>query len=92
MVQPSNRRHAARRVSPPALELGQRVAGSSSVATLVSDEIVIDRIEQRLPEAEAAGGAIFDGFPRTLAQAQALDAMLEHRGSRYRPRDPAQGQ
>jgi adenylate kinase len=47
---------------------------------LVSDEIVIALIEERLPEAEAAGGAIFDGFPRTLAQAQALDAMLKTRG------------
>ncbi len=36
---------------------------------LVSDEIVIELIEDRLPEAEAAGGAIFDGFPRTIAQA-----------------------
>jgi adenylate kinase family enzyme len=43
---------------------------------LVSDEIVIELIESRLPEAEAAGGAIFDGFPRTIAQAEALDAML----------------
>ena len=49
---------------------------------LVSDSIVVELIEQRLPEAEAAGGAIFDGFPRTLAQADALDAMLEHRTSR----------
>ena len=63
-------------------ELGKRVAGIMERGELVSDEIVIELIEERLPEAEAAGGAIFDGFPRTLAQAQALDAMLEHRGSR----------
>jgi len=63
-------------------ELGQRVSGIMERGDLVSDEIVIELIEQRLPEAEAAGGAIFDGFPRTIAQAQALDLMLEHRGSR----------
>jgi len=63
-------------------ELGQRVAGVMERGELVTDEIVIELIEQRLPEAEAAGGAIFDGFPRTLAQAQALDLMLEQRGSR----------
>jgi adenylate kinase len=63
-------------------ELGQRVAGIMERGDLVSDDIVIELIGQRLPEAEAAGGAIFDGFPRTLAQAQALDLMLEQRGSR----------
>jgi adenylate kinase len=63
-------------------DLGKRVAGIMERGDLVSDEIVIELIEQRLPEAEAAGGAIFDGFPRTIAQAEALDAMLEHRGSR----------
>jgi adenylate kinase len=63
-------------------DLGRRVSGIMERGELVSDEIVIELIEQRLPEAEAAGGAIFDGFPRTIAQAQALDAMLEHRGSR----------
>ena len=47
---------------------------------LVSDEIVVELIESRLPEADAAGGAIFDGFPRTLAQAEALDKMLAGRG------------
>ena len=61
-------------------ELGQRVSGIMERGELVSDEIVIELIEQRLPEAEAAGGAIFDGFPRTLAQAQALDLMLKGRG------------
>ena len=62
-------------------ELGQRVDGIMKRGELVSDAIVIELIENRLPEAEAAGGAIFDGFPRTLAQAQALDLMLRGRGS-----------
>jgi adenylate kinase len=48
---------------------------------LVTDEIVIALIEDRLPQSEAAGGAIFDGFPRTVAQAEALDAMLKGRGA-----------
>jgi len=63
-------------------ELGQKVAGIIQRGELVSDDIVIALIEERLPEAEAAGGAIFDGFPRTLAQAQALDIMLERRGGK----------
>src|ERR1700754_2251884 len=63
-------------------ELGQRVSGIMQRGELVSDEIVIELIESRLPEAEAAGGAIFDGFPRTLAQAEALDAMLAGRGAK----------
>lgn len=63
-------------------ELGRRVAAIMDAGSLVSDEIVIDLIEERLPEAEAAGGAIFDGFPRTLAQAQALDALLRGRNAR----------
>jgi adenylate kinase len=60
--------------------LGLKVEGIMSRGELVSDEIVIALIEERLPEAEAAGGAIFDGFPRTLAQAEALDIMLKGRG------------
>jgi len=63
-------------------ELGKRVEGVMQRGELVTDEIVIALIEERLPEAEAAGGAIFDGFPRTTAQAQALDLMLQARGSR----------
>lgn len=61
-------------------ELGKRVEGIMQRGELVSDEIVIELIESRLPEAEAAGGAIFDGFPRTLRQAEALDKMLAGRG------------
>ncbi|MBI1682658.1 adenylate kinase [Caulobacter hibisci] len=61
-------------------ELGQKVKGVLDRGDLVTDEIVIALIEERLPEAEAAGGAIFDGFPRTVAQAEALDRMLAARG------------
>jgi adenylate kinase len=57
-------------------ELGKRVEGIMAHGELVTDEIVISLIEQRLPQLEGTGGAIFDGFPRTLAQAEALDAML----------------
>ena len=61
-------------------ELGKRVEGIMQRGELVSDEIVIELIESRLPEADAAGGAIFDGFPRTLPQAEALDKLLQGRG------------
>src|SRR6201992_780593 len=63
-------------------ELGKRVAAIMDAGSLVSHEIVIALIEEALPEAEKAGGAIFDGFPRTVAQAEALDAMLAKRGKR----------
>jgi adenylate kinase len=63
-------------------ELGDRVAGIMDRGELVSDAIVIALIEEALPAAEAAGGAIFDGFPRTIAQAEALDDLLAHRGSK----------
>ena len=63
-------------------ELGRRVAAIMDGGELVPDEVVIDLIEERLPEAEAAGGAIYDGFPRTVPQAEALDRMLGRRGRR----------
>ncbi len=63
-------------------ELGKKVAAIMDAGSLVSDNIVVELIEERLPEADAAGGAIFDGFPRTVAQAEALDAMLARRGDK----------
>jgi adenylate kinase len=60
-------------------ELGRKVAEVMESGQLVTDEIVIGLIEERL-EAGAAGGFIFDGFPRTLKQADALGALLERRG------------
>lgn len=61
-------------------ELGKRVEGIMAHGELVTDEIVISLIEERLPKLEGTGGAVFDGFPRTLAQAKALDAMLASHG------------
>ncbi len=60
-------------------DLGKRVKDIMDRGDLVSDAIVIELIEERLPEAETAGGAIFDGFPRTVAQAEALDQLLAGR-------------
>ncbi len=62
--------------------LGLEVEHIMQSGELVTDEIVIGLIEDRLPELDAAGGAIFDGFPRTLGQAEALDAMLSRRDHR----------
>ena len=62
-------------------ELGHEVAAIMDRGELVPDQIVIRLIEQALPRAEAAGGAIFDGFPRTVAQAEALDELLARRKS-----------
>ena len=59
--------------------LGQKVEGIMKRGELVTDEIVIGLIEDCLPAIDASGGAIFDGFPRTRAQAAALDAMLARR-------------
>ena len=63
-------------------DLGHRVKDIMSRGELVSDAIVIGLIEERLPELDAHGGGIFDGFPRTVAQAEALDAMLESHAHR----------
>ena len=63
-------------------DLGKRVKAVLEAGDLVSDEIVIALIEEQLLAAEKAGGAIFDGFPRTLAQAKALDVLLKGQGAR----------
>ena len=61
-------------------ELGKKVSGIMDSGSLVSDEIVIALIEEQLNLNPNAPGFIFDGFPRTLAQAKALDASLKGRG------------
>ena len=62
--------------------LGQRFDSYMSKGLLVPDDLVIELLEKRLHQADAANGAIFDGFPRTVPQAAALDTMLARSGRR----------
>jgi adenylate kinase len=57
-------------------ELGKKFDEYMSKGQLVPDSLVIDLFAERLAKPDAAKGAIFDGFPRTQAQAQALDELL----------------
>ncbi len=58
-------------------ELGKQVESYNARGDLVPDEILIGPVRQRLNEPDAKNGVVLDGFPRTLAQAQALDAMMQ---------------
>jgi adenylate kinase len=57
-------------------ELGRKFDHYMSQGLLVPDELVLELFEQRLARADAESGAIFDGFPRTTAQAEALERTL----------------
>jgi adenylate kinase len=61
-------------------ELGRKVAAVMDGGHLVSDEIVIELIEEQMNTHASAPGFIFDGFPRTVVQAEALDAVLARHG------------
>jgi adenylate kinase len=62
--------------------LGKEARRYMERGQLVPDDITIRMVLERLAEPDAAGGAILDGFPRTAAQAEALDRALSERGSR----------
>jgi adenylate kinase len=57
-------------------ELGERVDGFLDNGDLVPDEVTIEVVRARLDQDDTAGGFVLDGFPRTLAQAEALDGLL----------------
>jgi adenylate kinase len=61
-------------------EMGKIVADVMDKGHLVTDEIVIGLIRERLTSGAAEGGYIFDGFPRTLAQADALGNLMAELG------------
>ena len=62
-------------------ELGQKAKDFMNRGILVPDEVVIGMIEQKLKENKDVKGFIFDGFPRTEAQAESLDQMLAKNGT-----------
>ncbi|HEY7525289.1 MAG TPA: adenylate kinase [Candidatus Limnocylindria bacterium] len=62
--------------------LGERARAYMDRGDLVPDDITIAMFMERLSQADAARGAILDGFPRTVGQAAALDATLAERGER----------
>ena len=63
-------------------ELGRAAQAYMDRGDLVPDALVVDMITDRLDQADAATGALLDGFPRTLAQAEALESQLTARGGR----------
>jgi adenylate kinase len=61
-------------------ELGRKVKHIRDRGDLVPDEIMIDLIRSRLADPDTAEGFVLDGFPRTMAQADALDELLDELG------------
>ena len=62
--------------------VGKRARAIMERGELVPDDVMVEIIAGRIDSPDAAGGFILDGFPRTVAQAEALDKLLEDRGTR----------
>jgi adenylate kinase len=58
-------------------EVGNRAKAAMDAGKLVSDEIVVSIIEERIQQEDCAGGYLLDGFPRNVTQAEKLDKMLQ---------------
>ncbi len=69
-------RDAIRRGTP----LGKKVQPILASGALVPDDLVMGMVEERLSQPDCSRGFIFDGFPRTLPQAEQLDSLLEAKG------------
>jgi adenylate kinase len=61
-------------------ELGAQAKAVMDAGKLMPDDIMVEIISARIAEPDCANGFILDGFPRTTAQADALDKMLEEKG------------
>jgi adenylate kinase len=60
--------------------LGREAARYMLAGQLVPDDVVVEIVVDRLADKDCANGCLFDGFPRTVPQAEALDRMLAQRG------------
>lgn len=63
-------------------ELGKQAEAAMSAGNLVTDELIMGIMEQRLQEDDCKKGYLLDGFPRTIPQAEALQALLEKMGEK----------
>jgi adenylate kinase len=61
-------------------EVGKKAKSGMEAGNLVSDDIINAIVEERIDREDCANGFILDGYPRTVAQAEALEAMLHKRG------------
>lgn len=61
-------------------ELGRRAQGYMDAGELVPDALILDLVREHLATLDEAASILFDGFPRTLPQAEALDSVLEELG------------
>lgn len=61
-------------------EVGRKAKPIMEAGKLVPDEVLVALIAERITQSDVAGGFILDGFPRTTAQAEALDVMLTEKG------------
>jgi adenylate kinase len=62
--------------------VGRRAKSIMDAGRLVPDDVINRLVAERIEQPDCARGFVLDGFPRTLAQAEALDALLEERGER----------
>ena len=62
-------------------EVGRLAQSYMDAGQLVPDELILRVVAERLDQPDCARGCLFDGFPRTLVQAQALDDLLRRRGT-----------
>lgn len=63
-------------------QLGLKAKSIMDAGQLVSDDVILGLVSDRLDQPDAAKGVIFDGFPRTVAQAEALDRLMTKKGQR----------
>jgi len=70
-----------RKAAQEGTELGMKAKAIMDVGGLVSDEIIVALVKERLAQKDCLKGYILDGFPRTLPQAESLDGMLGKKGA-----------